>query len=215
MYPVQFNVTEQQTTFRRAHVFLRILILVLISMIASPLGLLYLGLPVVAAVFVAQKGGERYVQETGPKVAAALRVLMGVTAYIGILTDRLPGSGEEPVRLEIERSGSPTVGSCLLRILYAIPSAVALTLVAFVGLVGWVAAAVLVLVRESYPQSFRTFLTGLARWQARLFVCLASLISLFGGTATPGGCAGEAILLARLVVVPTAGACPPGVLEST
>jgi hypothetical protein len=176
MYPVQFDVTDQPTTFQRAHVFLRILILVLISFIASPLGILYLGLPVVAAVFVAQKGGERYVQETGPKVATVLRWLMAVTAYIAILTDRLPGGGEEPVRLEIERSGSPTVGSCLLRILYAIPSALALTLVGFVGLVVWVAAAVLVLVRESYPQSFRTFLTALARWQARLFVYLASLV---------------------------------------
>jgi hypothetical protein len=38
---------------------------------------------------------------------------------------REAGGGEESVRLEIERSGSPAVGSCLLRILYAIPTGVA------------------------------------------------------------------------------------------
>src|SRR6266516_2794879 len=116
-YPVTFDV-ERPPVFRRVQVVLRLALLIVISWIGHPFGLLWLGLPVVAAIFISQKGGQRYLDEDGAKVTGVLRWIVAALAYLALLTDRLPGAGENTVRFEVERSGPPTVGSALLRILY-------------------------------------------------------------------------------------------------
>jgi len=71
-YPVTFDV-ERPVQMSRPHVFLRIAVVVLISWISgsgSQIGLLYLGLPVLAAVLIAQKGGDRYLTEDGERVTS-------------------------------------------------------------------------------------------------------------------------------------------------
>jgi Domain of unknown function (DUF4389) len=166
---------ERPRTFQRSHVFLRVAFLVVIGWLGHPWGLLWLGLPVVAAVLVSQKGGQRYVDENGPALTRILNWILDLVAYVALLTDELPGQGEHPVRFRVERSGSPTVGSALLRILYAIPSLIVLAILAFVGAIVWVVAVVLVLVDEKYPNGLWRFLLGLVRWEGWLFAYLASL----------------------------------------
>lgn len=189
-YPVAFDL-ERPPTFQRAHVFLRVALLVVIGWIGHPLGLLWLGLPVVAAILVSQKGGTRYLDENGPTVARVLNWILDLAAYLALLTDRLPGQGEHPVRFEAERSGSPTVGSALLRILYAIPSLIVFSILAFVGAVVWVIAVVLVLADEGYPEGLWQFQRGIVRWEACLLAYLASLVdryppfTLETGSASP------------------------------
>jgi hypothetical protein len=61
---------ERPPAFQRAHVFLRIALLVLIGWIGHPLGLLWLGIPVAAAILVSQKGGQRYLDEDGASAHA-------------------------------------------------------------------------------------------------------------------------------------------------
>jgi len=177
-YPVGFYV-ERPPRFQRAHVFLRVALLIIIGWLGHPFGLLWLGLPVVAAIMVSKKGGRRYLDEDGPKVAQVLEWLVGLVAYLALLTDRLPGDRDEPVRFEVERAGSPAVGSALLRVLYAIPSLIALAILIFAGAIAWVIAAVLVLVNESYPEGLWRFLRALVRWQACLFAYLASLVDRY------------------------------------
>ena len=109
-FPVHFD-AERPPVFQRAHVFLRVALLVVIGWIGHPLGLLWLGIPIVAAILVAQKSGQRYLDEDGPTVTKVLNWLLDLVAYLALLTDQLPGGGEHPVRLRIERSGSPTTGS--------------------------------------------------------------------------------------------------------
>jgi hypothetical protein len=182
---------ERPPVFRRAHVFLRLALLVLISWIGHPFGLLWLGLPVVAAIFIAQKGGQRYLDEDGPKLTGVLRWIVAVLAYLALLTDHLPGGGSQPMRFEVERSGSPTVGSALLRILYALPSLIVLAILGFVGAIVWVIAVVLILINERYPEGFWRFLRALVRWEAWLLAYLASLVDRYPpfrlktGPATP------------------------------
>jgi hypothetical protein len=176
--PVTFDV-ERPPVFQRAHVFLRVALLVVVGWIGHPFGLLWLGLPVVAAILVSQKGGQRYLDESGGAVTSALNWILDLVAYLALLTDRLPGAGEHPVRFQVERSGSPTVGSSLLRILYAIPSVIVLAILAIVGAIVWVIAAVMVLVNESYPGSLWRFLLGLVRWEACLLAYLASLVDRY------------------------------------
>jgi len=188
--PVTFDV-ERPPVFRRVHVVLRVVLLVVISWIGHPFGLLWLGLPVIAAVLIAQKGGQRYLDENGPKLTGILRWILAVLAYLALLTDRLPGEGSQPVRFAVERSGPPTVGSALLRILYAIPSLIVLAILGLLGAIVWVIAVVLILINENYPESFWRFQLALVRWEAWLLVYLASLVDRYPpfrletGPATP------------------------------
>jgi hypothetical protein len=180
-YPVTFDLARPEK-MGRAHLFLRILLLVLVSwIVGSPteFGLVYLGLPIVAAILVAQKGGDRYLAEDGPRVASILTFLVGFLAYTALLTDELPGSHRVVIRLEIVPSGSPTVGSTLWRIVQAIPSALVLGLIGLVGWIVWIIAAVFILVRERYPQGLWNFQRGVVRWEARLLGYLASLVAAY------------------------------------
>jgi hypothetical protein len=168
---------ERPSAFRREHVLLRVAVLIVIGWIGHPLGLLWIGLPVVAAILVSQKGGQRYLDENGPAVTRVLHWILDVTAYVALLTDRLPGPGEHPVRFEPDRSGTPTTRSALLRILYAIPSLIVLAFLTFVGSIVWVIAAILVLAREQYPDGLWRFLRGVVRWEACVLAYLASLVN--------------------------------------
>ncbi len=188
--PVTFDV-ERPPVFRRVHVVLRVVLLIVISWIGHPFGLLWLGLPVIAAVLIAQKGGRRYLDENGPKLTGVLGWILAVLAYLALLTDRLPGGGSQPVRFEVERSGSPTVGSALLRLLYTIPSLIVLAILGLVGAIVWLIALLLILINENYPQRFWRFQLALVRWEAWLLAYLASLVDRYPpfrldtGPATP------------------------------
>lgn len=175
-YPVVFDV-QRPDRFERAQVVLRLIVLALASIVGGGLfWIVYLVFPLAAAVVSSQKGGERYLAEDGPRATKALRWVVAVIAYLTILTDRFPAGGEEPVRLEVRLSGTPTPGSAVLRILYAVPSALVLAVLgAFAG-VAWLVAAGWVLAKETYPEPLWRFLRGVVRWQARLLAYLASLV---------------------------------------
>jgi Domain of unknown function (DUF4389) len=170
---------ERPPAFQRAHVFLRVVALIVIGWLGHPAGLLWLGLPVVAAILISQKGGQRYLDESGPAVTRVLNWLVDLIAYLALLTDELPGQGEHPARFRVERSGSPTVGSALLRIVYAIPSLLVLAILLFVGAIVWTLAAVLVLIGGHYPEGLWRFQLGLVRWEAWVFAYLASLVDSY------------------------------------
>jgi Domain of unknown function (DUF4389) len=166
--------------FERVQVVLRIVIIWLAALIGIPFGwILYLGFPVLAAVFISQKDGARYLSEDGPRFSRWLRWVVAVIAYMWILTDRLPSPEQETVRFEIEPSGAPTVGSALLRIITAIPSAIVLALLMFVSAIVWVIAAIWILIAETYPESLYGFQRGVVRWTARLLAYLASLVATY------------------------------------
>lgn len=180
-YPIVVDV-ERPATFGRAHVVLRVLLLVVASILTGGFGwfgLAYLLFPVLAAVFISQKGGARFLEEDAPRLTRWLGFVVALVAYIAALTDRLPGGGESAVRFEVERSGSPTVGSALLRLLYAIPIAIVVALLGVVAAIVWVVAAIAILVSETYPESLWRFQLGVVRWQARLFGYLASLVEAY------------------------------------
>jgi hypothetical protein len=177
-FPVTLDV-ERRPVFQRSHVFLRVALLVVIGWVGHPIGLLWLGLPVVAAILVSQKGGQRFQDEDGPTVTRVLNWILDLVAYLALLTDQLPGRGEHPVRFQVDRLGSPTVGSALLRILYSIPSLIVLAILTFVGAIVWMIAVVLVLVDEKYPESLWRFLLGIVRWEACLLAYLASLVDRY------------------------------------
>jgi Domain of unknown function (DUF4389) len=177
-YPVTFEVVGAPPgpPAGRPHVLVRVALLIVIGWVVHPIGLLWLGIPVVTAILLSQKGGRRYLDEDGPRVTRVLQWILGLVAYIALVTDELPGSDRHPVRVVVERSGSPTVGSVLLRIVYAIPNLIVFAIFAFVGAIVWVIAVIFVLLNEKYPENLWRFLRGLVRWEACLFAYLASLV---------------------------------------
>lgn len=179
-YPVTFNVSRPEK-FDRPQIFLRILVLIILSILAGAIGwvfgLIYLVFPVLAAIFISQKGAERYLAEDASRVTGWLRWILALYSYLAILTDRFPT--ERPgdvVTFEVSPGGSPTVGSALLRLIYSIPSAIVLALLGIVAVVIWVIAAIMVLAQESYPEGLYNFQLGVMRWQARLLAYHASLV---------------------------------------
>ena len=177
-YPVTFDVVRPPV-FNRGRVFLRIALLILIGWLVHPAGLLWIGLPVLAAVLVAQKGGRRYMDEDGPTVARALNWVIDLAAYIALLTDELPKRDSPVVRFTVEPEGTPTTSSAVLRIVYAIPNVIVLALLTWVGAIVWTSAMVLVLATGTYPESWWQFLRGIVAWEARLMAYLASLVDRY------------------------------------
>lgn len=179
-YPVTFDVVRPER-FERTQVFLRILIVIIISIVTSAVGwifgLVYLLLPVLAAILVSNRGRERFIEEDGPRVSGWLRWLVAFYAYLLILTDRFPTERPgEIIRFEVRTGGNPTVGSALLRLVYSIPNAFVFLLLGIVSVAVWLIAAVMVLVRESYPEGLYNFQRGVLRWEARLLGYHASLV---------------------------------------
>ena len=182
-YPATFDVSRPEK-FERPQVILRVVLLVVLSLLAGALGwivsLVYLAVPVISAVFISQKGSQRFLDEDGPRITGWLRWLVAVDAYIAMLTDRFPTERpEDAVRFGIRPSGAPTVGSALLRLIYSIPSAFVLSLLSFVSAIVWLIAAVMVLLNETYSEGLYDFQRGVVRWGARLLAYHASLVDTY------------------------------------
>jgi len=155
------------------------------------IGLVYLVFPILAAVYISQKGSEKFLQEDGPKMTGWVRWLVAYYAYITFLTDRFPSERvEELVKFDVQLGGTPTVGSALLRLIYSIPSYFVLSLLGIVSEILWIIAAVMVLAQENYPDGIFDFQRGVVRWGARLLAYHTSLVDLYPPFALDMGAEG-------------------------
>jgi hypothetical protein len=181
-YPVDIEVRSPEK-FARLHVVLRLTFAIAIGYVGVSLGwlffLLYLALPVFAAIAVSDHGGDGFLDRSAP----LRRVLGWVVAFYGYMmfvSDRFPTEQPDPcVRLDIRPGGTPTIGSALGRLVTSLPATVVLLLFGCLsGLVTFVAAVAVLLV-ERYPTSLQAFQRGVLRWQARLLVYHASLVDAY------------------------------------
>ena len=176
-YPVTFDVDRPTAQFDKAQIVLRILLMIIISIIAGSIsGLAYWGLPVVAAILISQRGAERYLAEAETGPTRWLRYLMGLFSYIALASDQLPFDRPDDVKLHVQPTGTPTVGSALLRIILAIPHALALAILGVVFIVIWIIAVISILVSGNYPDWAFDFIRGYLRWNARVLAYMASLV---------------------------------------
>jgi hypothetical protein len=182
-YAATFDI-EQPERFDRIHVVIRVLILIVLTLIGGAIGwlygLVYLVIPVLAAVLISQKGQERYFAEASEGIVNWLRYIVAFQAYIFLLTDRLPNEKiEEFLYFDVKPEGEVSPGAALLRILLALPSAIVLALLSIRGALLGLIAAILILFEERYPESIYAFLRGLVRWSARLLAYLAGLVEKY------------------------------------
>jgi hypothetical protein len=179
-YPVAFDI-QRPEKFDRVQVALRLAVLLVLSILAGAMGwvfgLLYLAIPIWAAILISQKGAETYLAERGGSMLTLLRWYLALYAYLYLLTDRFPTEKpEDAIRFEVEPSGSPTVGSALLRLIMSIPSAFVLGILGIVGFFILIIAVISVLIQESYPEGLWNFQLAISRWHARLLGYHSSLV---------------------------------------
>jgi len=195
-YPATFDI-QPPREFDKAQVVLRILIIVVLAFLQIGniiFGGAYLVLPVVAALFISQRGAERYLAEAETGPTRWLRYIMMFYSYMALATDRLQTTNpEEVVQLSVRTGGSPTVGSALLRIILAIPHAIVLGLLGIVFAIVWLIAAASILINGTQPEWASGFIVGYLRWNARLLAYMASLVdeyppfSFGNGEVAPAG----------------------------
>jgi uncharacterized protein DUF4389 len=188
-YPVVFDI-QQQPTYNRVHVAIRVVIIIVLGsfgyftpfgqFFGAPFGLLYLAVPVIAAILISQKGGRRYLDESEQNMAMWLRWIAALFAYFMLLTDRLPNEDpQETLRFDVKPDAEPTAGGVLVRIILAIPHAIVLALIGIVAFILWVIALIMILVQEKYPESIFGFLRADLRWNARVYAYLAGLAQAY------------------------------------
>lgn len=193
-YPVFFSVPRPER-FNRAQLALRLVILAVLSIVGITMGavfgLLYLALPIFAAIAVSTKGARRFLDEDAPRYARGLRWVMSAYAYMMLLTDHLPSAPGDDVRFDIDPGAhpgpGPSTGTALLRLLTSLPSAFVLALLGLVSWIVWLVAALMILATEDYPPALHSFQCGVLRWQARLFAYHASLTEQYPPFAFDAG----------------------------
>ncbi len=204
-YPVDFEL-ERPASMSRSQVFLRIVILVLVSwLIGSGGGLaldwLHLGFPAAAALLIARKDGERYLTEDGARVARWVGLTVTLIAYIALLTDELPGKRPRHRPCRDRSLRLPDGWQRAAPTFKAVPSALALALLGLVSSVVWLFAAISILVKEEYPEGRWNFQAGIVRWDARLLAYLASLVVTEAAVLAPlteSGATGHLVGAARV-----------------
>jgi hypothetical protein len=176
-YPVIFDI-KQQEKYDRVQIAIRLVIVIILSIIAGAIGwifgLLYLAVPVLAAILIAQKGAQTYFAEREQNMMQWLRWIAGLYSYLFLLTDRLPNQDvKETLRLEVTPHGEPTPGGVLLRIILAIPHLIVLSIIGFIAFILMIIAAIMILIQENYPAGIFNFIKADMRWNARMYGYLA------------------------------------------
>lgn len=178
-YNVHYQV-EPPGTFTRLQLVARVLAFAALGIVGVSFGMVfffaYLALPVYAATRLSASS-QRYVEDDGPRVLAALRWFAAVSAWAGLTVEHLPGrSPSEHVTLAVEGAPRPTPTGALWRVITGIPSALVLALLGWIGVFVWLWAALSILVSERISPRAHAYLVGLQRWSVRLLTYQASLV---------------------------------------
>ncbi len=163
----------------RLQVLIRLGALILLGAIfrRSAFGLLYLALPVLAAILVSRKGGAGYLANDASGIARILRWVTAAYAYFWLLTDVFPvRQGDGPVEMSIETDGAPTPGSALLRLVTSLPALLVLAAVTFLAALLWIMGAIAVLATGTLPEPIGHFLARVLRYRLRFFAYHLSLV---------------------------------------
>ena len=176
-YPVTFSL-ERSEQFRRVGLPLRLALGVAMYFIAEfTLAAVILLSPVVTALLIARRGGPEFLSRYAGTYGRVLNFLLGASGYMLLATDEVPSWSEQwPGRLEIRTTGSPTVGSALLRIITVIPHGIALRLLGIVAAILASVASVSVLINKSVPAKIIRFQERYLVWEARVLAYYVSLV---------------------------------------
>ncbi len=161
----------------RDQAILHIIILFLFPIVSGILSFLaYIVAPIIIALRVNQKGGDKYIEEDSTEFGRYGKLWMAIHSYLLFLTNEAPEKAiESDVKVEFRPSGNPTWLHALFTQILLIPHGIALGLLglAFILILPW--TAVVALLNEAYPRQFYDFVLGYLRWQTRVTAYLFSL----------------------------------------
>ncbi len=180
-HPVRFRI-EPPARLERIHVVIRLALLLALGMLgcSAVYWLLYLALPALVALFILQKGGERYLSDGAPRIVRGLRWLAGGYAYLWLLTDALPTTEiGGPLDFDVEVSGAPTAASALLRLVFSLPALLMACVLSLAATFLWLVGAIVVLINQRMPEAITDFLTLALRYQSRLIAYHLSLVERY------------------------------------
>jgi hypothetical protein len=176
-YAATFNVERPTEAFDKAQVLLRIIIVVVIGWLANWIvGAAYWVLPILAAVMISQKGAAQYLADAQTGPVRWIKYLMAFFNYISLATDKLAFDDPDSIDFKVTPTGTPTVGSALLRIILGIPHAIVLGILGIAFVVVWIISAASILINGTYPDWAFNFIRGYLRWNARVLAYMASLV---------------------------------------
>ena len=176
-YPVQVG-AEKPARFQRVQVLLRIGIGLVLSLISNNVLLLGLLLgPWYQRYSLVSAAAKGFMSATARPTPRSWRFLIGLQGYFFYATDEFPSWGKPgAVRYEYRLTGTPTIGSALLRILFVIPHAIALAVVGLLALLLALIATITVLINESVGHEIWRFLVGFVACEARVLTYHLSLV---------------------------------------
>lgn len=176
-YPATLDIPVREQVPRDQAVIHTVIAIVFYWLVGGILGLLaYIVAPIVIAVRVSSKGGEKFIQEDGAEFARYGKLFMAIYAYVYFLTDESPEKAiESNVKVDFQPSGSPTWLHALFTQILLIPHGLVLGILglAFIVIMPW--TIIVSLVNEQYPKQFFEFVLKYMRWQTRVVAYLFSL----------------------------------------
>jgi len=176
-YPATLDVPVREKIPRDQAILHTILAIVFYWLAAGILGFLaYIVAPIVIAIRVRSKGGEKFVEEDGAEFARYGKLFMAIYTYIYFLTDEAPEKAiESTVKVDFQPSGNPTWVRALFTQILLIPHGLVLGVLglAFIVILPW--TAIVALVNEQYAKQFYSFVLNYLRWQTRVTAYLFSL----------------------------------------
>jgi hypothetical protein len=176
-YPATLDVPLREKIPRDQAVLHTILAIVFYWLAAGILGFLaYIVAPIVIAIRVRSKGGEKFIQEDGAEFARYGKLFMAIYAYVYFLTDESPEKAiESTVKVDFQPSDSPTWLHALFTQILLIPHGLVLGVLglAFIVILPW--TAIVALANEQYAKQFYSFVLNYLRWQTRVTAYLFSL----------------------------------------
>ena len=145
--------------FDRIQLLLRIALAIALGWVGITAGwlacLLYVTLPVIAALAISSGGGERFQRDFAPRLWRVLRWLVQFNAYMMLLVDRFPTGDDDAVHVDVCCTARPSPGSALARLVTTIPSALVLAVLGCVSGFLWLVGALLILLGGPLPVAAR------------------------------------------------------------
>jgi len=176
-YPATLDIPVREQVPRDQAVLHTVIAIVFYWLAQGILGLLaFIVAPIVIAVRVSSKGGEKFIQEDGAEFARYGKLYMAIYAYVYFLTDESPEKAiESTVKVDFQPSGNPTWLHALFTQILLIPHGLVLGVLglAFILIMPW--TIIVSLANEQYPKQFYEFVLKYMRWQTRVTAYLFSL----------------------------------------
>ena len=182
-YPVHYSVAHPRH-FTRVQLLARFVAFCALGLLGLSFGGVflfgYIALPVYAAARLAANGAPRDVSEERRWILRVVHWFAAVSAWAGLVAERLPGRRpEEVVRLEVDGlpgTPQPTARAAIVRVFTGLPSALVLAVLCCLGVFVWLWAALTILVSERVGAAPFNYLVGLQRWSVRLLLYQATLV---------------------------------------